>query len=107
MATLHSLEFIHVYTKDALKASSKDRLRYSGSTAVDSFGPVAKPDATTAWHASIATKRQIYGSARVAVGGRTEGCGVDADGNRAKPVFKDKDELEQVFFHSLVLFKLT
>ena len=45
---------------------------------------------------TFGTKKELFGSARIAVGGRTPGAGVSVSGERAKPERRDPTALEAV-----------
>ena len=67
-----------------------------GTTAGSILGPVTLPQVADMWQETFRVKKDIFGEARVAVGGRTEGYGVaSGSGQRAKPQ-RPLDEKEAV-----------
>ena len=74
---------------------NRARLKYPGTTAGDMIGPVVMPELANCWRETFKDKKKIFGSARIAVGGKGPDDPVDVV--KAK---REDSTLEPVFFHS-------
>jgi hypothetical protein len=111
LGSIKQLEFVHVVTHksftktDDRAATVKDRLKYTGTIAGNVLGPVGLPSYDTEWQETYKVKKDIFGTARVAVGGRTDGDDSDdsdgGDAKRAKIMPRDPDSREPVFYHTV------
>ena len=99
VATIDQTETVFLVSRMALQVDRKARVKYHGTTAGSLLGPVAAPAFENIWQETVQDKKAIWGSSRVAVGGRTEGYGVSV-GSPAKGGPKDPNALEPVCFHS-------
>lgn len=70
---IRQCEFLHVVSAGAVITTEKQRRHYSGSNHGDVIGPVVFPDLNNGWQMAFAVKKKLYGPARIAVGGTTEG----------------------------------
>ncbi len=102
VGTLRSVEYVYIVTAEPLAVPVKDRVKYAGTTACDLLGPVAKTPWHDAWKLPFHTKKDLYGQARIAVGGRTEGFGIASDSKiRATRKSQDRNEELPVFYHAV------
>jgi hypothetical protein len=99
VATIDQTETVFLVSRQALQVDRKARVKYHGTTAGSLLGPVAAPAFETTWQETVLDKKAIWGSARVAVGGRTEGYGASV-GAPAEKKPKDPNAFEPVCFHS-------
>jgi len=98
-ATVDQLETVYIVTKAGLQAEKRDRLKFQGTSAGSLLGPVVLPTHACLWNETFARKKDLLGPARVAVGGRTPGSGVDV-GEKGVVTKREPDDMEPVFFHS-------
>jgi hypothetical protein len=94
VGTVHQMELIHIFTRDGLTVPSRDRIKFPGTTLGDMLGPVAMPSLDKVWRATFRLKKTVFGTARVAVGGRSA---EDEEGKKAK---RELDSVEPVFYHA-------
>ena len=94
--SLPGLEVAHCFTYNAIQVQCKKRDHYPGSSATGIIGPVAyvAEDSPQAWLRTVKEKKQIYGSSRIAPGGRTPGISAET----AKLLHRKDDYVEPVFF---------
>ena len=94
-------ENIFMVSKEPLKIERKPRLKFGGTSAGSVLGPVAVPSHSSMWSESVSEKKEIFGPARVAVGGRTAGCGTgSSEGGSTKIKPRGNQDIEPVFYHS-------
>ena len=84
-ATLDQMEFVYAVTKDGLKIPERKRKFYDGSNHGNMLGQLKLKDWEDMWHLTAATKRKIFGSRRIAVGGPTITDAIDASGKQEPP----------------------
>ena len=99
VATIDQTETVFLVSRMALQVDRKARVKYHGTTAGSLLGPVAAPAFENIWQETVQDKKAIWGSSRVAVGGRTEGYGASVGAPTEKKP-KDPNALEPVCFHS-------
>jgi hypothetical protein len=73
VGTVDQLESVYLVSKNLLQIDKKPRLHYKGTTSGNTISPIVVPRHGDMWQETFECKKLIYGSARVAVGGRTEG----------------------------------
>ena len=92
IATLDQDETIYLITHSLLQVQKRNRLKYPGTTCGNRILPVVVPSFEEMWTEDFATKKGIFGPARVAVGGATR-----APSRVRKRELTDK---EPVYYHS-------
>ena len=109
IGSVDQTEWVHVFTKKVLDGTSKDNVKFTGTTAGNVIGPVGMLDYEKVWRATYEQKKVIFGDARVAVGGTgTEGA-LEDDGDAelagtSKPArrrVRQLSDVEPVFFHNI------
>ena len=73
VGSVDQLESVYLVSQTLLQLDKKPRLHFKGTTSGNTIAPVVVPHHTDMWQETYECKKLIFGSARVAVGGRTEG----------------------------------
>lgn len=109
VGSIRQLECIHLVTcKKGLyqgDLQNQKRINFSGTVAGTVLGPAALPGYDTAWQATFRAKKEIFGTARVAVGGPTfvaedDQESADEASQTQKPLPRTLDGMEPVFYHA-------
>lgn len=74
VGTLDQMEGLIVATAEPLQVDRRNRIKFTGTTAGQVIGSIPHVADAVQWKAKPDLKKKIYGSARVAVGGRTPGA---------------------------------
>jgi hypothetical protein len=109
VGSMHCVEWMHlVQGPQATKVKAKARLHFPGTTASDTLVGVSWPDPDTLWKTTFKKKKEIFGDARVAVGGKDGESSDESEGEadtideQKKKIAKKRgeDDLEPVFYHA-------
>ena len=79
IATLSTVEFISLVSKETLSMPNKKRKHCIGTNTNDMIGPLERPKQDELWKVPHSSKPKYYGSAFVPVGGKVAGDNPDAD----------------------------
>ena len=79
IATLSTVEFISLVSKETLSMPNKKRKHCIGTNTNDMIGPLERPKQDELWKVPHASKPKLYGSAFVDAGGKVDGDNVDLD----------------------------
>ena len=97
--SLKSLECCNLVCKEPLAVAYKKRSKFDGSSVSDSVGPVSltSPEGKHAFCRTFEKKKEMYGKARIAVGGRTP----NVDSAMARELKRENNDIEPCFFFAL------
>ena len=91
-ATLDQDETVYFVSHAALECEKRPRLKFPGTTAGNRITPVPLPGYDEVWNLSFKQKKELFGSNRVAVGGKTKN-------DPQKALVRPEEGLEPCFFH--------